>query len=350
MYDSDGSTPLHQACRGGHLKVVECLLRNGADVRAEDFQGNTPAHIAAKCGKVTILPLLLQATPAPNIDACNAAGVSVRELIEAAMQAQELREHQAKRQKVDAEERSEWERLMDEDGPPDEWDEPPMRYDSGEEWEQRLREEGAGNEDAEEWGWFGGGWGEGMGAGAADAEMDEDVYAQRIWERMEQKKRAASGASAAARHQWGKADEASARRQAYAREAHERSRKILEEEQAKEAAWRQAVLKGNVGARRARYEAGWHTFVTAIAAGKTGLRYSEVPWPAEDPNDAKAILLYGTAGLAEVRKRIRQELLRWHEDKFAKFKDRLAAADSQRILTGVKGVTQMLNDLASTNV
>lgn len=65
------------------------------------------------------------------------------------------REHQAKRQKVDAEERSEWERLMDEDGPPDEWDEPPMRYDSGEEWEQRLREEGAGNEDAEEWGWCG---------------------------------------------------------------------------------------------------------------------------------------------------------------------------------------------------
>ena len=60
---------------------------------------------------------------------------------------------------------------------------------------------------------FGGGWGEGMGAGAADAEMDEDVYAQRIWERMEQKKRAASGASAAARDQWGKADEASARRQ-----------------------------------------------------------------------------------------------------------------------------------------
>lgn len=128
--------------------------------------------------------------------------------------------------------------------------------------------------------------------------------------------------------------------QAYAREAEERSRKILEEEKARDAAWRQAVLKvrrtpqtarpcqlaepcaarskescghqgscmtgchglqGNVGARRARYEAGWHTFVTAIAAGKTGLRYSEVPWPAEDPDDAKAILVYGTTGLAEVR-------------------------------------------------
>lgn len=53
----------------------------------------------------------------------------------------------------------------------------------------------------------------GEGAGAAEAEMDEDVYAQRIWERMEQKKRAASGPSAAARAQWGQADDASARRQ-----------------------------------------------------------------------------------------------------------------------------------------
>ncbi|EIE23600.1 hypothetical protein COCSUDRAFT_63128 [Coccomyxa subellipsoidea C-169] len=302
-----------------------------------DADGFTPLH---------------QATPAPNIDACNAAGVSARELIEAAMQAQEVREHQAKRRRVEAEERSEWERLMGEDGPPDDWDEPQTRYESGDDWDQRLREEGAADNGADGWGWSGGDWDWGGGGygGAAEAEMDEDEYAQRIWERMEQRKRAASGASAAARQQWGKADEASARRQAFARDAEERSRKILEEEQAKEAAWRQAVLKGNVGARRARYEAGWHTFVTAIAAGKTGLRYSEVPWPAEDPEDAKAILLYGTADPAEVRKRIRQELLRWHEDKFAKFKDRLAPTDSPRILVGVKGVTQMLNDLASTNV
>ncbi len=61
-----------------------------------------------------------------------------------------------------------------------------------------------------DWDWGGGGGGYG---GAAEAEMDEDEYAQRIWERMEQRKRAASGASAAARQQWGKADEASARRQ-----------------------------------------------------------------------------------------------------------------------------------------
>ena len=42
---------------------------------------------------------------------------------------------------------------MGEDGPPDEMDEAQMRYDSGGEWEERLREEGAAGEDADEWGW-----------------------------------------------------------------------------------------------------------------------------------------------------------------------------------------------------
>lgn len=58
---------------------------------------------------------------------------------------------------------------------------------------------------------FGGAWD--YGKGPAEAEMDEDEYAQRVWERMEQKRRASNGASAAAREQWGKADSAAARRQ-----------------------------------------------------------------------------------------------------------------------------------------
>lgn len=64
-----------------------------------------------------------------------------------------VRDHKAKKRKLHAEESSEWERLMEEDGPPDEIDERPMRYNSGDEWEERLREEGAAGEDADEWGW-----------------------------------------------------------------------------------------------------------------------------------------------------------------------------------------------------
>ncbi len=50
---------------------------------------------------------------------------------------------------------------------------------------------------------------------------------------------------------------------------------------------------------------------------------------------------------AQVRKRLRLELLRWHEDKFAKFKGRLAAADAERVLGRVKAVAQLLNSLSA---
>ena len=48
-----------------------------------------------------------------------------------------------------------------------------------------------------------------------------------------------------------------------------------------------------------------------------------------------------------MRKRLRLELLRWHEDKFAKFKGRLAAADAERVLGRVKAVAQLLNSLSA---
>ena len=50
--------------------------------------------------------------------------------------------------------------------------------------------------------------------------------------------------------------------------------------------------------------------------------------------------------MMQVKKRVRLELLRWHEDKFAKFKDRLAASDVERILERVKAVAQTLNSIS----
>lgn len=47
----------------------------------------------------------------------------------------------------------------------------------------------------------------------------------------------------------------------------------------------------------------------------------------------------------QIKRRVRLELLRWHEDKFARFKDRLAKADADRILERVKAVTQILNSI-----
>ena len=50
---------------------------------------------------------------------------------------------------------------------------------------------------------------------------------------------------------------------------------------------------------------------------------------------------------AQVRRRLRAELLRWHEDKFARFRPRLAPGDAQRVLARVKAVAQLLNSLSS---
>ena len=40
------STPLHLACDGGHLDVVQVLLDNDALTHVEDKEGRTPLHIA----------------------------------------------------------------------------------------------------------------------------------------------------------------------------------------------------------------------------------------------------------------------------------------------------------------
>ena len=46
--------------RAGHQEAVDSLLQHGADARAEDFQGNNPAHLAAAKGHLAILALLLK--------------------------------------------------------------------------------------------------------------------------------------------------------------------------------------------------------------------------------------------------------------------------------------------------
>lgn len=53
--------------------------------------------------------------------------------------------------------------------------------------------------------------------------------------------------------------------------------------------------QGDAGSRRAKYEARWHSFVTA--PGERALKYEEVPWIMEgSAEDVKATILYGTSG------------------------------------------------------
>src|SRR4030095_9898201 len=60
--DVDGSTPLHCAVWKGHKPVVELLLKQGADVNAEnqnDHWGTTPLHAAAHANQRAIAEVLI---------------------------------------------------------------------------------------------------------------------------------------------------------------------------------------------------------------------------------------------------------------------------------------------------
>ncbi|CAN0496571.1 unnamed protein product, partial [Ectocarpus sp. 12 AP-2014] len=49
-----GHSPLHLACRFGHLPVVLLLLAEGAELNARDADGNSPLHKAASNGKAQL--------------------------------------------------------------------------------------------------------------------------------------------------------------------------------------------------------------------------------------------------------------------------------------------------------
>ena len=73
---------------------------------------------------------------------------------------------------------------------------------------------------------------------------DEEEYARRIWQEMEKRRRQQSGSAAsAARTYFAAETKAKSAREQAAFDAAQRSRQILEEEKAKDRAWREAVSK-----------------------------------------------------------------------------------------------------------
>ncbi|KAK9862742.1 hypothetical protein WJX84_009982 [Apatococcus fuscideae] len=349
--DFEGSTALHQAVRHGHPLVVDLLISAGADCRSEDFQGNTPAHIAASTGHLQLLSHLLKMSNAPDVAQQNAAGQTIEDLAEASMLKAELADRQE----------------TEEAGPSGSvwWDDADEDRDGQEySWEQRLMDEaleGGAGAHVDDWYLY-----EDPvsfdGPQPVEGE-DEEMYAQRIWEEMTQRKQGTHYApSSRPGHRKGVVDKeepmigpkpasAAERKAQAAEEARERSDRILEEERAKDKAWRQAVLMGDVGAQRARYEARWATFVAQKSAAKL-VPFKTIPWLVEgqaDPERVKALVLHGTNGPKEVRKRLQAELIRWHPDKFtARWSSHLVPADQQRIMEGVGETSRVLTALLST--
>jgi len=70
----NGETPLHLACRKGHLVVAKLLLNTGADVHVANNANETAVHFAAYGGHDKIINLLLLHDADPN--SCNGFGES----------------------------------------------------------------------------------------------------------------------------------------------------------------------------------------------------------------------------------------------------------------------------------
>lgn len=50
--DNEGNTAWHVAAEGGHIKAVQCLLKEGAQLESTNHAGCTALHIAARSGEL----------------------------------------------------------------------------------------------------------------------------------------------------------------------------------------------------------------------------------------------------------------------------------------------------------
>src|SRR6266852_5059875 len=56
----DDATPLYLASQGGHMEVAQMLIERGADVSAQNGNGNTPLHRASLCGHMDVARMLIE--------------------------------------------------------------------------------------------------------------------------------------------------------------------------------------------------------------------------------------------------------------------------------------------------
>jgi hypothetical protein len=80
-YDDQHSTPLHIAAHEGHPRMLELLIKRGANIHAVDIFGNTALHVAAASPDTDTEVFLILIEHGINIFARNSEGMSALDIL-----------------------------------------------------------------------------------------------------------------------------------------------------------------------------------------------------------------------------------------------------------------------------
>jgi ankyrin repeat protein len=272
--DAEGLTPLHHACYAGCLDLVEFLLSQGADYDAEDAKGNTPLHVAARLGFTEIIGILRDA--GGNMDAPNDEGVTP-------LMAVEARIERLRKQKEES--------LN------------PKRYVEPKHWGTRLEEELSEDES-----WWGHSWGE----PEKKKEWWKEGWSESLFKEDDDYEFLGTSRKAKSKDplEGGLFKELNEKRKREVEEKNREAKRILDEEIAKDKAWREKVLQKKSVDRNKVYERLWNKF---MESRNLCLSYSDVPFPVEKGKEAElSRVILHNAPLSEHKQLIRKEVLRWH--------------------------------------
>lgn len=310
--DAEGLTPLHHACYAGSPEMVEFLISEGADIRARDAKGNTPLHIAARHGFPDIIAMLREA--GGDMHAANHEGVTPLIAVEARLERLRKEKEESMRKRT---------------------------YVEPQDWGTRLADELSEDES-----WWGHSWGEPQPKKDWHREDwseflykdDDDVDDMFLMSKKRKPKDPLEG---------GLFKELNDRRKREQEERNREAKRILDEEIAKDRAWRERVLQQKSVDRYKRYEVAWKKF---SESGKQSLGFSDVPFPVEKAKMAElSRVILHNAPPSEHKQLLRKEILRWHPDKFLqKYRSRLLASDHDRVLERVNELSQALHQLYSS--
>jgi len=124
--------------------------------------------------------------------------------------------------------------------------------------------------------------------------------------------------------------------QAREQKRREASARIIAEEKAKTERMRSQK-------RASSYQARAEAFFGATKRDCAKVGHADVPWPGKTFAEVKAAVLGGLTDPSQARKQVKQELKRWHPDRWgATMLGRVVAADRDAVVASVHTTSQLI--------